>query len=121
MSKLFIEDDDKNNSANIFFDIYNFLIKFLKKTNRNKNLNLLLQDAGETKNNLEDITNKIINTFYNYNINEIEPNKECSYDGIDVYDNLNDLIDNWCFIEKKIKMKILIYIIIKNLMIMDLI
>jgi hypothetical protein len=101
VSKLFIEDDDKNNSANIFFDIYNFLTKFLKKTNRNINLNLLLQDTGETKNNLEDITNKIIKPFYNYNINEIEPNKDYSDDVNDVNDNLNDLIDIWWFIEKK--------------------
>ena len=101
VSKLFIEDDDKNNSANIFFDIYNFLTKFLKLTNRNINLNLLLQDTGETKNNLEDITNKIIKTFYNYNINEIEPNKDYSDDVNDVNDNLNDLIDIWWFIEKK--------------------
>ena len=41
--------------------------KFLNKYNNNININLLVQDIGETKDNYETITIKILKSFYNIN------------------------------------------------------
>ena len=44
VSKLFDNSEDKKNCSNVFNDIYNFLEKFVRKHNKNININLLIQD-----------------------------------------------------------------------------
>lgn len=50
-------------------NIYNFL-EFMKKYNKNMNINILCQDEGETKNLLENICNKIISELYKIKFEE---------------------------------------------------
>ena len=79
----------------LFNDIYNFLSQFLKKTNKDININLLLQVTEEMKTNLEEISNSILNSLYNYNINEIDENKDLNRLNNEEKENINNLIDNW--------------------------
>ena len=95
INKLFSDNNDNQNGANILNDIYNFLSQFLKKTNKAININLLLQVTGETKTNLEEISNRILNSLYNFNINEIDDNKDLNDQNNEEKENINDLINNW--------------------------
>ena len=99
VSKLFTENTEMNNASNVFNDIYNFLRSFLKKYNYNINIKLLLQDEGKTKNDLEKITIKILNLFYNVKINNEEENNDNEatnkINSDNIIDNFDDLSDNW--------------------------
>ena len=63
IEKLFIDNSNKNYSQNIFNDILNFLTEFLEKYNNKIDIKLLIQDTGNTKKSLIDITNKIFENF----------------------------------------------------------
>ena len=63
IEKLFIDNSNKNYSQNIFNDILNFLTEFLQKYNKKIDIKLLIQDTGNTKKSLIDITNKIFENF----------------------------------------------------------
>ena len=72
--------------------------KFLKKYNNSININLLIQDIGETRNNYETITIKILKYFYNINESKEDENEDDENSGENISDNTNnndDLSENW--------------------------
>ena len=76
ISKLFKDNDEASYCSNVFDDIYNFLKKFLKKFNNSININLLIQDIGERRNNYETITLKILKYFYSINESKEDENED---------------------------------------------
>ena len=74
--KMFIEEKSKNNNINICNDIWNFLLKFMKKYHYQINFNLLLQDDGDTLIDIENITKRIITELCNMDEKLLDQNKE---------------------------------------------
>ena len=103
VSKFFNESNDNIHPSNIFNDIYNFMEKFLQKYNFNINIKLLLQDEGDTKNDLVVLSKNIINLFYNVKeCKKDEPNNIVNNENnnSDTIDNFDDLSENWWNISK---------------------
>ena len=98
VSKFFNESNANIHPSNIFNDIYNFMEKFLKKYNFNINIKLLLQDEGDTKNDLVVLSKNILNLFYNVKeCKKDEPNNIVNNENnnSDKIDNFDDLSENW--------------------------
>ena len=93
VSKLFDEEEDRKNSANVFNDIYNFLKKFLLKYNKIININLLIQDEGETKESFENITKSVLNYLFSFDNSVLEKNK--LNDNLEEKDYFQDLSADW--------------------------
>ena len=99
VEKIFINNMNNNKSINIYKDIWNFLIDFMKKYDRNINIKLLLQDQGKTRNSFEDITNNILTELFNYNISKSNKNNNSDSDKSDNSEgnDIDDLNENWWF------------------------
>ena len=76
----------------MFFLIFIIFKNFLKKTNKNINIKLLLQDTGETHQNLIEISNKILHELNNFKINDNEANIDIKSNIDNDNENNNDLI-----------------------------
>lgn len=93
VGKLFNNVDEIKNSSNVFYDIYNFLEKFLNKYDKTLNINLLTQDEGETKLEFNQICNNVLKYLYNFKGFKNDKIDDEIYSDND--EGINDFVDNW--------------------------
>ena len=93
VGKLFNNVDEIKNSSNVFYDIYNFLEKFLNKYDITLNYNLLTQDEGETKLEFNQICNNVLKYLYNFKGFKNDKIDDEIYSDND--EGINDFVDNW--------------------------